>query len=105
MQITGPLRKKLRNSGEDTNEEFFRTLYRAFCYNPVCLICLCFLAEEYEIAYHVLQTYSLEYEVGQAVLLEFCKLVNLLESPNFICTFAFTQTCEFSLWRRAVIRF
>ena len=44
----------------------------------MCLVCLCFLAEQYEIAYHVLQIYSLEREIGTNILLEFCKLVNLL---------------------------
>lgn len=54
------IRKRLRNLQEPGNEELFKTLYKAFCYNPVCLVCLCFLAEEYEIAYRVLLIYSFE---------------------------------------------
>ncbi|CAN5950645.1 unnamed protein product [Sphagnum jensenii] len=35
----------------------------------------------------IVHIYSLDKEAGSGTLLEFCKLVNLLESPNFTCNY------------------
>jgi hypothetical protein len=44
------------------------------------------LAKQYELAYQILITFSSELEMSQKVLVDFCKLAGLLESPGFLRT-------------------
>ncbi|CDH10949.1 probable Vacuole morphology and inheritance protein 14 [Zygosaccharomyces bailii ISA1307] len=73
------LRKKLRN-GDDGM--FFNTLFKSWCYNPVSVISLCLVSENYELAYSVLQAY-VNYELTLNDLVQLDVLVQLLESPVF----------------------
>lgn len=38
--------------------ETFKVLFKAFSYSPVSVITLCFLAEEYELAYSIMISFS-----------------------------------------------
>ncbi|CCE61900.1 hypothetical protein TPHA_0B02280 [Tetrapisispora phaffii CBS 4417] len=78
-QEAADLRKKLRY-GEDTY--FFNILFKLWCHNPVSVLCLCFVAENYELAYNVLQCY-VNYDLGMSDLVQLDMLVQLLESPVF----------------------
>lgn len=73
------LRKKLR-SGDDGM--FFNTLFKSWCQNPVSVISLCLVSENYEMAYSVLQAY-VNYELILNDLIQLDVLVQLLESPVF----------------------
>ncbi|CAR26542.1 ZYRO0B12232p [Zygosaccharomyces rouxii] len=73
------LRKKLRN-GDDGM--FFNTLFKSWCYNPVSVISLCLVSENYELAYSVLQAY-VNYDLTLNDLVQLDVLVQLLESPVF----------------------
>ncbi|EDO18729.1 hypothetical protein Kpol_1055p86 [Vanderwaltozyma polyspora DSM 70294] len=73
------LRKKLRK-GEDGM--FFNTLFKWWCYNPVSVISLCLVSENYDLAYSVLQAY-VNYDLGLSDLVQLDVLVQLLESPVF----------------------
>lgn len=81
--ITAPevdsLRGKLR-SGDDGM--FFNTLFKSWCQNPVSVISLCLVSENYEMAYSVLQAY-VNYELTLNDLIQLDVLVQLLESPVF----------------------
>lgn len=74
-----PLRKKLRNGDEGA---FFRTLFKSWCYNPVSVISLCLVSENYEMAYSVLQAF-VDYDLSLNDLVQLDVLVQLLESPVF----------------------
>ena len=94
--ITAPelaeLRKRLRNLQSDSKEHvqqsqmFFVSLFRAWCYNAVATFSLCLLAQAYEQAYHLLQIFA-DLEMTVNMLIQIDKLVQLLESPVFTCTF------------------
>lgn len=73
------LRRKLRN-GDDGM--FFNTLFKSWCYNPVSVISLCLVSENYELAYSVLQAY-VNHELTLNDLVQLDVLVQLLESPVF----------------------
>lgn len=81
--ITSPelssLRKKLR-SGEDW--AFFVTLFKSWSYNPISLVSMCLVSENYELAYSVLQNY-VDYDLTVNDLLQIDILVQFLESPVF----------------------
>lgn len=82
------LRKKLRRLDIEENKQLFKILFKAFSYNPVCLLCLCFVSEEYKLARKILEEYFGEVELSGDVIVELCKIVNMFESPSFICTYA-----------------
>jgi vacuole morphology and inheritance protein 14 len=80
---------------------FFVTLFRSWCHNAVATFSLCLLAQAYEQAYNLLQILygfsqnfksltnigSAELEMTVNMLIQIDKLVQLLESPVFTCTF------------------
>lgn len=57
--------EKIRNN----NQEIFETLYETFCYNPMSVITLCLLSEEYELAYNIIISFG-EVEVNLEILSE-----------------------------------
>ena len=76
------VRKKLYKNDDP---EFFSTLFAAFKYNPAAVTSLCLLAQEYKLAYEIILSLGREVEITQSILLEFCKLVSLIDSPGFLC--------------------
>lgn len=53
------MRKKLQNKNEPEHIEFFMILFNAFRYNPAAATSLCFMSQEYELAYKILNTFGL----------------------------------------------
>ncbi|KAK7899905.1 hypothetical protein LTR67_003651 [Exophiala xenobiotica] len=88
--ITAPelaeLRKRLRNLESKDGQMFFVALFRAWCYNSVATFSLCLLAQAYEQAYNLLQIFA-DLEMTVNMLIQIDKLVQLLESPVFTCTY------------------
>jgi len=84
--ITAPeladLRKKLRTWDSRDSQVLFVTLFRSWCHNAVATISLCLLAQAYEQAYNLLQTFA-DIEMTVNMLIQIDKLVQLLESPVF----------------------
>lgn len=84
--ITAPeladLRKKLRTWDNRDSQILFVTLFRSWCHNAVATISLCLLAQAYEQAYNLLQTFA-DIEMTVNMLIQIDKLVQLLESPVF----------------------
>ncbi|KAG1170256.1 hypothetical protein G6F70_007848 [Rhizopus microsporus] len=76
------LRKKLRNLDNKENQRLFNTLYRSWCHNAISAFSLCLLAQAYEHASNMLQTFA-ELEITVNLLIQVDKLVQLLESPVF----------------------
>ena len=81
--ITAPelsgLRRKLRSGN---GGDFFSGIFKCWSHNPVSLLALCLLAEKYELAYYILQTF-VDYELTVNDLVQIDILVQLLESPIF----------------------
>ncbi|KAL3233431.1 Vacuole morphology and inheritance protein 14 [Nakaseomyces bracarensis] len=73
------LRKKLRNNDDIM---FFNMIFKSWCCNPVSAISLCLVAENYELAYLVLQSYA-NHELKINDLIQFDILIQLIESPVF----------------------
>lgn len=73
------LRDKLRLSDDHL---FFNSLFKSWCHNPISVISLCLISENYELAYNVLQSFA-NYDLTVTDLLQLDILVQLLESPIF----------------------
>lgn len=84
--ITAPeladLRKRLRNLESKEGQTLFVALFRSWCHNAVSTFSLCLLAQAYEQAYNLLQTFA-DLEMTVNMLIQIDKLVQLLESPVF----------------------
>ncbi|AHY78738.1 AQG_2a_G0038940.mRNA.1.CDS.1 [Saccharomyces cerevisiae] len=81
--ITSPEMSSLRNKLRTCEDGmFFNSLFKSWCPNPVSVISLCFVAENYELAYTVLQTYA-NYELKLNDLVQLDILIQLFESPVF----------------------
>lgn len=57
--------------------------FPAWCINPFAALSLCWLTENYAIAYEITQSLARE-EISIAMLLQADKLVQLIESPVFV---------------------
>lgn len=109
--ITAPeladLRKRLRNLDSRDGQSFFVSLFKSWCHNAVATFSLCLLAQAYEQAYHLLQILyvflshvlkqyanrsSADLEMTVNMLIQIDKLVQLLESPVFTCTYRCSLT-------------
>lgn len=81
--ITAPemsvLRKKLRNSD---GIMFFNLLFKSWCSNPVSVIALGFIAENYELVYAILQIYA-NHDIKLNDLVQLDVLIQLFELPVF----------------------
>ncbi|RUP49195.1 hypothetical protein BC936DRAFT_143094 [Jimgerdemannia flammicorona] len=84
--ITSPelsdLRKRLKNLDTKDGQMLFTALYRSWCHNAVATFALCLLAQAYEHASNLLQTFA-ELDITVNFLIQIDKLVQLLESPVF----------------------
>ncbi|KAF9168300.1 hypothetical protein DFQ26_009519 [Actinomortierella ambigua] len=84
--ITAPeladLRRKLRNADSREGQALFTVLYKSWCHNPVSTFALCLMAQYYEHAVALLQSF-VEFEITVNLLIQVDKLVQLIESPVF----------------------
>ncbi|CCH58598.1 hypothetical protein TBLA_0A08080 [Henningerozyma blattae CBS 6284] len=74
-----PLRNKLRTGEESL---FFNMLFKWWCHNPISVLSLCLVSENYELAYSVLQSF-VNYDLTVTDIVQLDVLVQLLESPVF----------------------
>ncbi|KAI4885977.1 hypothetical protein NFI96_033059 [Prochilodus magdalenae] len=81
------LRNQLKDLRTPESCTLFCCLYRSWCHNPVATVSLCFLTQNYQHAYDLIQklypTASGDLEVTVDFLMEVDKLVQLIESPIF----------------------
>ncbi|KAJ3278003.1 hypothetical protein HK104_002750 [Borealophlyctis nickersoniae] len=84
--ITAPeladLRRRLRNLDARDGSHLFTCLYRSWSHNAVATFSLCLLAQAYEHAANLLQTFA-DLEITVTFLIQIDKLVQLIESPVF----------------------
>ncbi|CCF56036.1 hypothetical protein KAFR_0A06010 [Kazachstania africana CBS 2517] len=73
------LRRKLRCADDMM---FFNLLFKSWCHNPISVISLCLVSENYELAYSVIQAYA-NFDLKLNDLLQLDVLVQLFESPVF----------------------
>ena len=59
------------------------TRFPAWCVNPFATLALCWLAEDYVVAYQITQSLASQ-EISLSMLLQADKLVQMLESPVFL---------------------
>ncbi|CAF4738203.1 unnamed protein product [Rotaria socialis] len=76
------LRVKLKNLQTTESADLFVCLYKTWCHNPIALVALCFLSQNYDHACKLVQLFA-DIEVTVDFLIEIDKLVQLLESPIF----------------------
>ncbi|XP_063294124.1 protein VAC14 homolog [Pelobates fuscus] len=76
------LRSQLKDLQTPESRNLFCCLYRSWCHNPVATVSLCFLTQNYEHAYHLIQKFG-DLEVTVDFLTEVDKLVQLIECPIF----------------------
>ncbi|KAF8946834.1 hypothetical protein BGZ47_011225 [Haplosporangium gracile] len=84
--ITAPeladLRKRLKSVDSRDGQALFAVLYRSWCHNPVSTFALCLMAQYYEHAVALLQSFA-DFEITVNLLIQVDKLVQLIESPVF----------------------
>ncbi|XP_019896155.1 protein VAC14 homolog [Esox lucius] len=76
------LRNQLKDLRTQESCALFCCLYRSWCHNPVATVSLCFLTQNYQHAYDLIQKFG-DLEVTVDFLMEVDKLVQLIESPIF----------------------
>nr|XP_057906250.1 protein VAC14 homolog [Doryrhamphus excisus] len=76
------LRNQLKDLRTAESCSLFCCLYRSWCHNPVATVSLCFLTQNYQHAYDLIQKFG-DLEVTVDFLMEVDKLVQLIESPIF----------------------
>lgn len=62
----------------------FECLYKSWSYQPICLLALCLLSQNYEHAVEVASRLS-EIDLTVDILTELDRLVQLIESPVLAC--------------------
>lgn len=83
------VRKTLKNISTDKenrelNYKLFESFFRTWVYNPVSTITFCFLTQQYELAYRIICSFA-DNEIDLETLTQIARLVQLLESPIFVC--------------------
>lgn len=89
--------KNLISSKSDKSKQLFITLYKSWAHSPAATFSLCLLSQLYELSSAlifklyvlispILTPRSADIEVSVNLLVEVDKLVQLLESPIFLCT-------------------
>ena len=68
----------------EENIRLFESLFKTWAHNTISTITLSLLAQQYELAYNLILTFA-EGEVDIEVLTQIAKLVQLIESPIFVC--------------------
>ncbi|KAM7539493.1 hypothetical protein Aperf_G00000053630 [Anoplocephala perfoliata] len=75
-------REYLHNIDFDKDADLFEELYRAWCHNPVALLALCLLTQNYAHCRVLVQSMG-DLAMSVEVLAELDRLIQLLESPVF----------------------
>jgi len=88
------LRSSLKNlvQSKGAAKHIFIALYRSWSHNPASIFSLCLLSQLYEHCYALVMKFG-ELEVSINFLVEMDKLVQLLESPVFLCIPRIITTC------------
>ena len=92
------MRRRLKNLESKDGQVLFVSLYNCWSHNAVSTFSLCLLAQAYEHASNLLQTLYIsifiweidcsgDLEITVPFLIQVDKLVQILESPVFTCTF------------------
>lgn len=97
------MRRKLQTPNQSGYADRFMVLFQAFKYNPAAATSLCLLSRQYKLAYRLLISFSDQLEISQKILVDFCKLASLLESPGFLHTLPSIQLCGCSCYKKAII--
>ncbi|KAK8793310.1 hypothetical protein WA158_004669 [Blastocystis sp. Blastoise] len=63
-------------------KEIYDQIYESWCINPIAALSLCWLVEDYELAYHIILHLGCE-EFSLSLLMQADKLVQFLESPVY----------------------
>ncbi|KAF1606135.1 UNVERIFIED_CONTAM: hypothetical protein FQV16_0000886, partial [Eudyptes robustus] len=74
------LRVSLKSPQENNVVNLFECLYRCWCYQPICLLSLCLLSQNYQHAVDLAARLS-ELDLTVDILTELDRLVQLIESP------------------------
>ncbi|CAD5206876.1 unnamed protein product [Bursaphelenchus okinawaensis] len=74
------LRVYLKSPQENDVVNLFECLYRCWCYQPICLLSLCLLSQNYQHAVNLAARLS-ELDLTVDILTELDRLVQLIESP------------------------
>ncbi|KAI6182944.1 Protein VAC14-like protein [Aphelenchoides bicaudatus] len=74
------LRIQLKNPDENNVVSLFECLYRCWCHQPICLLSLCLLSQNYEHASDLAIRLS-EIDLTVDILMELDRLIQLIESP------------------------
>lgn len=84
--LTSPELLDLRNSLKDFNNKesysLFVCLYKTWCHNPIATLALCFLSQNYEHSFHLVNLFG-DIEITLNLLITIDKLVQLFESSIF----------------------
>ncbi|KAK8794162.1 hypothetical protein WA171_003287 [Blastocystis sp. BT1] len=73
----------LPSCSKKEGQDLFDKLFPAWCVNPFATLALCWLAEDYVVAYQITQSLASQ-EISLSMLLQADKLVQMLESPVFL---------------------
>lgn len=76
------LRNQLKNDHSKKNCELFCCLYKSWCHDPIAVVSLCLLTQNYEHCCKLVHKLA-SYEMTVNLLVETDKLIQLLESPIF----------------------
>ncbi|CAH8579557.1 unnamed protein product [Schistosoma turkestanicum] len=75
-------RKQLRSINTKAQCQLFEKLYRAWCYNPVSLLALCMLTENYKHCSRLVKSFG-DIVITVEILCDMDQLIQMIESPIF----------------------
>ncbi|KAH8866099.1 Protein VAC14 like [Schistosoma japonicum] len=75
-------RKQLRAINTEAKCQLFEKLYRAWCYNPVSLLSLCMLTENYKHCSRLVKSFG-DIVITVEILCDLDQLIQMIESPIF----------------------
>nr|CAD2141706.1 unnamed protein product [Meloidogyne enterolobii] len=83
-----PLRQRLRNPDQSDSTELFQNLYKCWCNQPICLLSLYLLSQNYQSALELIPRLS-DIDITMELLIEIDRIVQLVESPILACKLFF----------------
>jgi len=72
------IRKNLNKWDTPEFVKLFTMFFNCLKLNPPAVISLCFISQQYELSFKIINTLIGKYEINSVVLMGLCKLVNLL---------------------------